>query len=401
MRRHWVITSGMVAIVGIGALIAIFLTKGYSFSPREGRILGTGIIAVASLPTGASVYIDGHLTTATDTTIASLSPKSYKIRISKEGFIPWEKTVEVREGLVTDIKATLFPSLPTLFPLTYNGATNPTLSPDGQNLAFGVPTSSDSARIKSGIWVWTFDSGPIAFARGAQPHQIVASTPTLDFSQSQLKFSPDSKQLLVTLYEDKVIDQAHIRNYLLSLNSLISQTDLRDITPTVDSTIKTWAEDRKTKELARISVLKDLEIKNIASASATPTGLRTDTVKWSPDETKIMVVKSSLTTPTPSSNQATIYDLGTPDQQFNTPKKYDLPGAFSYQWLPDSKHIILVNDAQISIVEYDGTNNSVVYAGSFEKSSVFPWLDSSRLVFITSYNTPTGANPNLFGINLK
>lgn len=411
MSRHWIITAVMITLIAVGAAIAVLFTKGYTFSTKQGGILGTGIIAVTSTPTGASVYVDGHLTTATDTTIQSLSPKTYTIKITKEGFIPWEKKVEVKEGLVTDIKATLFPALPTLYPLTYNGATNPTISPDGQNLAFGVPAASESAatRTKAGVWIWTMSETPIAFARGAQPHQIVASTPSLDFSKATLKFSPDSKQVLVTLYENGIQDEAHLRNYLLnSTGGLTGPGDLRDITPTLVGTLKAWEEDQKNKDLARLSALKDLDARKVASESASK-------IQWAPDETKFMVVNSTVT-PTPSTpkttkispsiaapkaTSATVYDLGTSDQQFIKAKKYDLPEALSYQWLPDSKHLILVQEGKISVVEFDGGNLSIVYAGNFDANTVFPWPDSSRLVFISTYNTPTGLQPNLYGINLK
>src|SRR5437899_1057411 len=99
MNKHFVITLITLIIIGAAAAVAIFLTKGYTFSPQQGKLLTTGIISIASQPSGASVYIDGHLATATDTTISSLSPKTYEMKVTKEGFIPWEKKVEVKAGL--------------------------------------------------------------------------------------------------------------------------------------------------------------------------------------------------------------------------------------------------------------------------------------------------------------
>ena len=252
MNKRLLATLITLFIIVIGAGIAIFLIKGYSFSSEQGRLVGTGIISATSLPTGASVYIDGHLTTATDTIISSLSPKSYSVKVTKEGFIPWEKTVEVREGLVTEVKAHLFPAIPTIYPLTYNGVVNPTLSTDGKQLAFAVPlTNEPHNRQKGGIWVWTFESGPIAFARGAQPHQIVTSTSDLDFSKAILRFSPDSSQILISLANS---------NYLLPVGSKTTVEDLRDVTPTIDTLLKSWEEDQKTKHLARDLIIMVLTI---------------------------------------------------------------------------------------------------------------------------------------------
>ncbi|MBI2334191.1 hypothetical protein HYU96_00090, partial [Candidatus Daviesbacteria bacterium] len=55
----------------------------------------------------------------------------------------------------------------------------------------------------------------------------------------------------------------------------------------------------------------------------------------------------------------------------------------------------------ISVVDFDGTNKAVIFAGSFLDNFVFLWPDSSRLVIISSFPTPTASEPNLYGINLR
>ena len=394
----------------MGAFAAVFFVKGYTFSPKDGRIVGTGIISVTSVPDGASVYIDGHLATATNTTISQLSPKSYTIKIVKDGFIPWEKKVEVAEGLVSEIKATLFPALPTIYPLTNNGAVSPILSPDGQKLAFAVPFLTDSrSRQKGGIWVWTMTSAPISFARSAEPHQLVTSTENLDFSKALIRFSLDSTEVLVTLQEGGLSGEANQRNYLLPIDRQTSLSDLKDITPMRTGTLKEWEDDQKTKDESRIAAISDLKIKQIASPSAT------NQIKWSPDETKFMVINKTQEKNSKSGNySAKVYDLSSgqvTSKKTTTPvtrqpallgnKEYGLPDALSYQWLPDSKHVILVHEGKINVAELDGSNVAEIYAGKFEGTDVFPWPDSSRLVILNSYATSTASQPNLFGINLK
>lgn len=354
--------------------MAIFLAKGYTFSPQEKRIVGTGIISVSSQPDSASVYIDGHLTTATNATISSLSPKEYSVRIVKEGFIPWEKKIAVREGLVSEVKMTLFPAIPTIYPLTFTGVENPKLSPDGDKLAYIVPSGK-----KAGVWVWTMAKNqPIAFARGAEPHQIVTSQ-TADFSKASLKWSSDSKQALATVGNN---------NYLLEDEKLNS--DPRDITPVLEATLKTWEEETKAKDQSAILAITDLSLRQVASSSAI--------ARWSPDETKMMVRKNPISDKELKEGilfaDFKVYDL-------EDKKEYSLPPARSHMWLPDSRHIILVEEGSISIVDFDGTNKAVIYAGSFLDNFIFPWPDSSRLVIISSFPTPTASEPNLYGINLK
>ena len=368
-KRFIVSIITLVAIVFLAG-VAIFLAKGYTFSAKEKRIVGTGIITISSEPDAASVFLDGHLTTATNTTIASLPPKNFTIKVVKEGFIPWEKQILVKEGLVTEVKVTLFPAIPTIYPLSYNGVASPTLSPDGGKLAYIVPlvTEQNSSRNKkAGIWVWTqMRNQPISFARSAEPHQIAQSTIT-DFSKATLKWSADSKQVLATVGTN---------NYLLEADRLNS--DPRDITPILSATLKGWEEDIHSKEESRILEIKDMNLRQTASSSAV--------LKWSPDETKFMAGTKET--------DLKIYNL-------EDKKEYTLPEARSHIWLPDSRHVILVSEGTISIVDFDGTNKAIIYAGSFQDDFVFPWLDSSRLVIISSFPTPTASEPNLYGINLK
>lgn len=441
MSKQFLITIVTLVVIAAAAVAAVYFVKGFTFSPTEGKMVGTGILALSSTPDGASVYIDGHLTTATNTTLSQLQPKTYDVKIIKDGYIPWEKEITVAAGLVSEVKPTLFPALPTIYPLTFNGVNQVLLSPDGQKLAFTVPYSSDtSTRQKGGVWVWTMTGAPISFTRGNQPQQIVASTSDLDFSKGTLRFSPDSTQILATLQQGGVAGDVNTRNYLLPVNGQVSISDLKDITPIVANTTKSWDGDLKTEDQARIMAINDVAARDVASKSAV--------LKWSPDETKFIagpaaekgsgnpssvpsvtpaVQGQSLPTPTPQPllSGYKVYDLGSPIQvepttkpatptsnqpQSGQIKEYDLPPALAYYWLPDSKHIIIVmQDEQssgpegrkIGIADFDGSNVAVIYAGKFDGTNVFAWPDSSRIAVLTSFATPTASVPNLFGINLK
>ncbi|MDO8573387.1 MAG: PEGA domain-containing protein [Candidatus Daviesbacteria bacterium] len=364
MSKRFVLTIITLLIITVAAGVAIFLVKGYTFSSKERRIVGTGILTIASIPDSASVFLDGHLTTATNTTIASLSPKNYEVKVVKEGFIPWQKQVAVKEGLVTELKITLFPAIPTMYPLTFNGVKNPILSPDGEKLAYVVNLPASK---KAGIWVWTqVRNQPISFARSAEPHQIAQSI-NIDFSKAALKWSADSKQ---------VVAEVGGNNYLLDTDKMNNEP--RDITPVLSATMQTWDEDARSKEASRVLAVKNVTLRQIASESAL--------IRWSPDETKFIA----------GANEQNLKVYDTEDG-----KNYSLPEAISHIWLPDSRHVILVEERAISIADFDGSNKAVIYAGSFLDSFVFPWPDSSRLVIISSFPTPTASEPNLYGINLK
>lgn len=393
MSKRFLITLITLLIIGVGASIAVLLAKGYRFSYKDGTLLGTGILSITSIPDQASVYLDGHLTTATNENINNLVPKSYQVRIIKEGYIPWEKKVEIQQGLVSEVKATLFRTIPSVYPLTYNGAENAVMSPDGEKLVFVVPAFEDeinplTQRRKSGLWVWTMKNNQIAFARGGEPHQV-ASSNGVDYTKAELRFSPDSSQILVTL-----------ENQYLLLDSEKLNDPPRDITAIIGPTLQTWVDEEKKQKLTRLQLISDRNLQKVASDSAY--------LKWAPDETKFLYCSDDQNKPC---NKDTVADKQKYKVvELETKKTYELPKASSYDWLAGSEHLYLVEVSEgeerlkagkISIIEYDGSNKAEIYAGNFDPNAVFVWPDDSRLVVISSLPIPTAARPNLFGINLK
>lgn len=383
MSKRFLLTLLTLAVLAVAGIVAAYIAKGYRVSPETRTIVGTGILSVTSIPDQASVYLDNALITATNANINSLEPKEYTVRIVKEGFIPWEKKISVNVGLVTDIKATLFPALPSIYPLTFNGVEKPILSEDSQNLAFIVPGREK----KSGVWVWTMKDAQIGFARGGEPHQIMLPPTDVSLSEATLSWSLDSKQVLVSVSG---------RNYLLEQSKLNDPP--RDITPILPSTLKTWEEDAKALKLTKIQTIKDLNMQKIASNSAY--------LKFSPDETKFIYSEDGKS------------DFKSVDIKLN--KTYDLPASLSYAWLPTSLHFLLVDladenatldeekikkgefpSSKISIVEFEGTNKSEIFIGNFDPLHVFPWPDASRVVMVYSLPTPTASRPNMYGVNLK
>jgi hypothetical protein len=399
LRKRFAFTILTLLVIMSIAGLAVFFAKGYRVSPSTGTIAGTGIMSVKSVPDQASVYLDSHLTAVTDGPINSLQPGEYTVRIVKEGYIPWEKKITVREGLVTQVEATLFRAIPTFYPMTYSGAVTPILSPDQLKMAYIVPNNSDpnpTTAKKSGVWVWQMPtSNNLGFTQGEQNRQIVVAGDR-DYTQATFRWSPDSTQLMATFPNQTLLLEADRLN-----------DPPRDITPTKAATIKTWDETEEKNRLAKLQLIKDPVLRKTASDSAM--------LKWNSEDTKILYQK-------PNSNLLTVADL-------TSDKSYDLPEAQSYQWLATGDHLVMleydvqeegkvraaVNEAtksgqiakstfplvKLSIIEYDGQNKSEIYVGNLDPETVIPWADSSRVVAISSLPTATASQPNLYGINLK
>ena len=277
-KRVLIPLIGTLLVIGT-TVFAIQFAKGYRPNLQTGGLAGTGLLVANSFPDGAQVFINGKLTTATDETL-NLTPGDYQIEIRKDGFTSWKKTLVLKAELVTQTNATLFSSVPTLKPLTFTGALNPTPSPDGQKIVFFVQNSANPA--KNGLWV--LELSGMRFIRTKEPRQISRSL-GIDFSQEfaslRLTWSPDSQEVLLSSPD---------ANYLLDASRFNDQGDLQDVTARLSVIFSDWEASLARKELEQLLLLPP-EMQLVATASAT-------NLYFSPDEEKLLyTAKAAATIP--------------------------------------------------------------------------------------------------------
>lgn len=388
-----------------GSAVGIFYIRGFRFDKTKGSIARTGLLVIDSTPDGAKVYLDDRLTSATDITITYLTPKTYKLKLVKEGFTAWEKDVEIKADLTTEVEAILFPSIPELRPLTFIGVANPLVSPDGQKLLYTVPSGE-----KAGLWILNMGERPLGFGSGTR--QIVKNTPDLDFSTAKVAFSPDARLIWTQIQLQSRKDDASKRNYLLDTEKL--NEPLTDVSATLASTLASWQQEINLKEQDRLRrIRKDLP--QIASSSG---GLLEQTLRfsttsaklepsvlahnpdklfWNLDETKFFVLKNGKD----FSQGVTVYRVKDPNPLKKTPATFEIGGANLIFWYPQGEHLVLVEKDRISIVEYEGTNKVSIFNGPFENNFVFSYPNGSSLVILTNFNQETGTLPNLYAIRLR
>ena len=137
--RVLIMISTLLIIGSVGTL-AILYAKGYRFGFQENQVTisSRGLLVTNSDPSGAQVFIDGELKTATNNTL-SLPPKKYLVEIKKEGFIPWQKEIIIEKEIVSQIEAFLVPLAPSLTALTFSGVVTPVISPDFSKIVYIVP----------------------------------------------------------------------------------------------------------------------------------------------------------------------------------------------------------------------------------------------------------------------
>lgn len=408
-RKRLAIFLTVAILVPTTAYFVIKLARGYRPDISTFTLRPTGLLVATSAPDGAQIFIDGKLVSATNTTI-SLSPETYEVELKKDGFIPWKKTLKIEKELVAKTDAYLFPTFPDLRPLTFTGAENPVISPDGQKVAFAVSGASAG---KDGLWILDLAERPFGLSR--ESRQILRSAPKgRDFAQSTYIFSPDSKQLLVTLSgrsgkAGKTVEE----NFLVDASVFTPSTELIEISVALPTIEKQWEKEEKLRQTEVLSKLPK-EVLKIATASA-------KAVSFSPDETKILYtatasaeIPEKLITPIPGASSQPesrelepdkiyVYDVKE-DKNFyimDAPASTDstVSPVSPISWFPTSKHLLLVEEDKTTVMEYEGTNRAVVYSGPFENSFAFPFPSGNKLLILTTLGRDTP--PNLYAINLR
>lgn len=404
LKKYRVAFSIIVVLTVLSlAIVAIFYARGFKPNFTKGTIDRTGLLVANSTPTGANVYIDGRLTSATNTTITYLESKTYQIRIEKDGYTPWQKDVEIKEDLATEINALLFPLAPEIKPLTTTGATNPTLSPSGTKIAYGVSGT------RGGVFILPMETSPFPFRQNAR--QIATNTSAYDFSKCTFIWDPDSKQLIA-----RFMGQNGSANANLLLDSETNSQELRDVTASLAGTLNNWQQTINERAQTQATIIPE-EVKNATEAAkpktsptpspralfptqektidqqpATsdqllnyyPTGLI-----FSPSEEKVLYKNAE--------GRYKIYDL---KNQLETTLP-EISDIINISWFPDSEHLVIAKKGSISIIETDGTNNLTVYTGKFENGFVFAHPSAARLIILTTLTQQESSPANLYSINLR
>lgn len=405
MRKKIIIYIATVLFLITGTIAIILYGKGYNFSFGDGKIglLGTGLLAATSQPDGAGIYINNHLTSATNNTV-SLFPGEYDIEIVKSGYFPWQKRIKIEKEVVSSAFALLIPSAPKLDNVTDIGVSSPVLDPTRTKIAYTVSTSQDPR--KNGVYILDMSLRPILTLQSSSSQ--IADDTIDNFSKSQLSWSPDAKELVATI----AATPNTTTTYLLKTNF---NENPQDVTATLEAVNASWSEQKEKQDKSQLfgfkAKLQSLIKENFKILS------------WSEDETKILyTATASANLPliinppligansTPQERQINkgpvyVYDIKEDKNfkilDFQPPHaSQDFINGFPLNWFTDSKHLIYVADKKIIIMDYDGQNKITVYAGPFIDDYVFAWPDGSKILMLTDLGNPT-ISPNLYTIGLK
>jgi len=413
----------------VGTVAVILYGRGYRPVLRsdltDSTLKPTGLLSATSDPVGSEVYVDSVLRTATNNTI-NIDPGWYMVTLSKEGYISWQKRLRIQGEVVTHIDPFLFPANPSLSPLTTVGIEHPTLSPDGTKIAYVIPQTAEqnnTAAKKAGLWVYELTERPLGFNRDQR--QIGTNTAGFNFSNSMIRWSPDSTQIMVAT-------KSAVRLYNTN------RTDDFEIVAGEETVVSEWKAASTIRLRQQLAAFKQ-PIIDIATSSARILSLSPDESKIlyeataaatippvmippligtnpTPEEREIkpgriyvydsredknyfVLDKKELPVPTPSPSPQTKRAAASPTTPAGqlTSVENDLP----IYWFPTSRHLTLALEGKIDILEFDRTNWVTVYSGPFIEGFIAPWPNGSRIIIMTNLNPGVSALPNLYTVNLR
>lgn len=87
--------------------LALLYALDYSYDWQNKKLIQNGGFYLKSSPKSASIYLNDKYKKTTPRFIKKLFPKTYSIKIEKEGFYPWVKELFINSGLVTESKYAL------------------------------------------------------------------------------------------------------------------------------------------------------------------------------------------------------------------------------------------------------------------------------------------------------
>lgn len=380
--RIWLFLLGAI-VVPLVSWAVILVARGYRPNLAKRQLLATGLLVASSVPDGAQILVDGQLKSATNATL-NLPPGSYRVEIKKSGFSAWQKTLAVEAEVVTRAAAVLFPSVPSLKAITSSGADRPLLSPDGTKVAFLRSLDNLSQ-------IYVLDLTESALGLLNRDARLV-SAQSSQFGIQNLIWSPDSKQIL------------SLASPAASLVDTAGQQPI-NVSARVGSLIAGWKQAQNTIEAQKFSTLPSQLQEILATAGA-------DLV-WSPAENKLLYTATASATIPDNLIKALPGSSSQPQSRNLEPGKiyvYDLVEDRNFAsvsspaglvWFPTSAHLLLTEPGKVSVVEYDGQNPTVVYAGPMEADFAGPYPSGKQLLILTNLNPQSSSSPNLYAVSLR
>ena len=198
------------------APLIILYSQGYRIDLESKKIIRTGGFYFKVWPEGAQIFLDGKLKKKTNflsnnVYIDNLLPKEYKVEIKKEGFCTWQKNLEIKENLVSEFNNIILIPENTKYENLAQNIESFFFSPDGKKI---VLKENDATG-------WNLKI--IELDKNLKSN-LFSGFPSIEIEFLDLKFSQDSKRILLSTKEKEKVDY-----WILELQSPIQEKTPADL----------------------------------------------------------------------------------------------------------------------------------------------------------------------------
>ncbi len=201
----------------VASIVVLIISQGQKLE-ESGQFIQTGIIRITSIPAdNIKAYINDEEVQLSDFRITGINPGIVNLRLSKEGYSPWEKQIKVESGIVKDVFAQLYPNTVPFSKIAEQNISKSFYSADGQYIYYTVLNKS----ALDGIWRIKLSRNLLDFSNTLQRSQIVRFT-----ALETEELLNNSYNLLISSNNNKLILQAGSNNYLYNLSDTTKRTNL-------------------------------------------------------------------------------------------------------------------------------------------------------------------------------
>ncbi len=167
---------GIFILIAILSTLAIMIARGER--PTRSGIVSSGTIRVTSVPPDVKAYLNDREVQIQDKLISNVTPGTYNLRLTRDGFTPWERELNIVAGIVEDVNISLLPAEFALEQVTKSNVQSVAFSENGEYMFYTVSTASKGEDI--GIWRQRInDSGVLNFLNNSLPNKISNLTPSI------------------------------------------------------------------------------------------------------------------------------------------------------------------------------------------------------------------------------
>ncbi|KKT65783.1 MAG: Serine/threonine protein kinase [Candidatus Collierbacteria bacterium GW2011_GWC2_44_30] len=372
----------------VGTFVAIQFAKGYRPNLENRSLSGTGLLSVSSYPKSARVIINDKLTTVTDDKLYLL-PGTYTVKIEKDGFHPWVKTLPIKNELVTASDARLFPIITATSPLTFYQVKNSALNTDGTKIAYVLKDSPQE--ITNGLYIHSLSGNLL----GSSNVQIAENTPK-DYSQALLIWSPDSSQILAVFTEKDLPAGRQVpatknskqterisATYLLSTKGMNSRV-LSDVTLRLPLIISEWQDQFAKLNLPTLNLFPRYMIDLLTNNAVN--------VYFSPDKEKVFYTALLDTTLPENEIAKTLPNINSTQETRNLIKNqtylFDLKEGTNYLLPFATKSSELTKELIVSVSATPSASLSIIRQLKAQTESRLTtnlsWYSNSRQLIVTN-----------------